>query len=246
MAHRHSKDRTPGPPPRTADRTAFARLIAQGVSNSEACRMVGINRRTGTRWRHGRTITNRAGRARQYPGVVSTKRRAISPRFLSEDERVVIADRHRAHATVRAIAAELHRSPSTISRELRRNCDPATGQYRPFAAHRLAAARRARPKPHRLVSDGPLRAFVLERLERRWSPEQICHALREAFHDEPRRHLVHETIYQALYAREGRLQPDRCRSLRTGRGTAQAQEEGRRPAAGRPRPADGDDRRASP
>ena len=31
----------------------FARAIAQGVSNSEACRIVGINRRTGTRWRYG-------------------------------------------------------------------------------------------------------------------------------------------------------------------------------------------------
>ena len=33
----------------------FGRLIAQGVGNSEACRIVGIDRRTGTRWRYGRT-----------------------------------------------------------------------------------------------------------------------------------------------------------------------------------------------
>ena len=38
----------------------FARVIAQRVSNSEACRIVGINRRTGTRWRYGRTILNSA------------------------------------------------------------------------------------------------------------------------------------------------------------------------------------------
>ena len=47
----------------------FARLIAQGVSNSEACRIVGINRRTGTRWRYGRTILNTAGQAVHYPPV---------------------------------------------------------------------------------------------------------------------------------------------------------------------------------
>ena len=218
MAHHHSKDRTPGPPPRAAERTAFARLIAQGITNSEACRRVGINRRTGTRWRYGRTITNSTGRTLQYPGVISTRRRVISSRFLSEEERVVIADRNRARATVRAIAAELGRSPSTISRELGRNRDPATGHYRPFAAHKLAAARRARPKPRKLTHDGVLRSFVQDQLERRWSPEQICHALRVAFPDEPDRHLVHETIYQALYARDGGLDSDRCRALRTGRG----------------------------
>jgi hypothetical protein len=37
-------------------RQVFERLVARGVSNSEACRVVGINRRTGTRWRYGRAI----------------------------------------------------------------------------------------------------------------------------------------------------------------------------------------------
>ena len=41
----------------------FSRLIAQGMSYSEACRVVGINRRTGTRWRYGRTVRNTAGEA---------------------------------------------------------------------------------------------------------------------------------------------------------------------------------------
>ena len=35
------------------EREWFARLIAQGVSNAEACRIVGINRKTGIRWRTG-------------------------------------------------------------------------------------------------------------------------------------------------------------------------------------------------
>jgi hypothetical protein len=47
-----------GPPPQTVKREWFAALIAQGVGNAEACRMVGINRRTGKRWRHGRTVTS--------------------------------------------------------------------------------------------------------------------------------------------------------------------------------------------
>ncbi len=42
-----------------------------------------------------------------------------------------------------AIARELGRNPATVSRELRRNRDPASDQYRPFTAQRLAAERRA-------------------------------------------------------------------------------------------------------
>jgi hypothetical protein len=53
----------------TEKQDRFVRLIAQGVSNSQACRAVGINRKTGTRWRLGRTIRNAAGEAVQYPPV---------------------------------------------------------------------------------------------------------------------------------------------------------------------------------
>ena len=62
--------RGPGALPQAEKREQFARLIAQGFSNSEACRIVGINRRTGKRWRHGRTITTRDGRKRHYAPVV--------------------------------------------------------------------------------------------------------------------------------------------------------------------------------
>src|SRR5829696_5195007 len=51
----------------TEKQDRFVRLIAQGVSNREACQVVGINRRTGTRWRFGRTIRNTAGEAVHYP-----------------------------------------------------------------------------------------------------------------------------------------------------------------------------------
>jgi transposase-like protein len=50
----------PGPVPQTAKREQYAALITRGASFSEACRIVGINRRTGKRWRHGRTITGTA------------------------------------------------------------------------------------------------------------------------------------------------------------------------------------------
>jgi transposase, IS30 family len=102
----------PGRAPQVEKREQFARLIAQGFSNPEASRIVGINRQTGKRWRHGRTITARDGRRLHYPAVVTTGavRREISPRYLPEDERVQIADLRQAGAGVRAIAERLGRS----------------------------------------------------------------------------------------------------------------------------------------
>jgi IS30 family transposase len=97
--------------------------------------------------------------------------------------------------TVRAIAAELDRSPSTVSRELRRNRDPGGGQYRPITAQRLAADRRARPGRGKLIHDPVLREFIVGKLGKRWSPEHVCQQLRKQFPDQPQRHLVPETIY---------------------------------------------------
>ncbi len=66
----------------------FVRLVAQGVSNAAACRRVGINRRTGTRWRFGRTVFNTAGEAVQYPPVgVPMPSKPRHPRYLSLAER---------------------------------------------------------------------------------------------------------------------------------------------------------------
>lgn len=203
----------PGPSPLTTQRVEFGRLISSGVTNSEACRLVGVNRRTGTRWRFGRIVRVDESMSREYPAVINSGCRVVSPRFLSETERVAIADLHRMGATVRAIAAELGRAPSTISRELTRNRD-GTGRYRPLAAQQLTVARRRRPGRHRLAGDGLLRDFVQEKLSKRWSPEQISQALPGEFAGEPRRWLTAETLYQGVYA--GVVRRDR-QALRSGR-----------------------------
>jgi transposase, IS30 family len=209
----------PGSAPQTAKREQYATLIARGVSYSQACRIVGINRRTGKRWRHGRTITSSSGQRLHYaPVVAGARKREISARFLSEEERVRIADLRRAGEGVRAIARELGRNPSTVSRELSRNVDANSGGYRPHTAQRLAEQRRARPKIGKLVTDVGLREFVQNRLKLRWSPEQIAHALRSEFPDLPERHVVAETIYQAVYRPDlGGLCRELPKALRTGR-----------------------------
>src|SRR3954471_10282820 len=82
----------------------FLRLIAQGVSNSEACRLVGINRKTGNRWRYGRKARNSAGALVIYAPVKIAQAKPRSPRYLSEQERIQVADLQAARMSVRRIA----------------------------------------------------------------------------------------------------------------------------------------------
>ena len=129
----------------------FVRLIGQGVSNSEACRIVGVNRRMGTRWRYGRTIVNSAGGPVHYPPVTLTAPKAEHPRYLSLAERTTIADLRRAGVSVGDIADELGRAASTVSRELRRNTDNR-GRYLPATAQQLSTQRRSQPARTRRVT----------------------------------------------------------------------------------------------
>jgi IS30 family transposase len=177
----------------------FARLVARGVGNSEACRIVGINRRTGTRWCYGRTILNTAGEPAHYPPVRLTTPKARHPRYLSLTERTTIADLHRTGVSVRDIAHELGRAASTVSRELRRNAD-GRGRYLPATAQRLSTERQSRSWcARRVTRDVHLYGVVAKLLGKRWSPEQVAHELRLQFPGQRDRHLCTESIYQAIY-----------------------------------------------
>jgi IS30 family transposase len=124
--------------------------------------------------------------------------RETSPRLLSQDERIELADLRQAGLSMRQVAARLGRAPSTISRELRRNAS-GSGGYRPFEAHRQATVRRARSRPRRIDASGELRRLVGELLAQRWSPKQISRHLRARFPGQRHMRLCHESIYQALY-----------------------------------------------
>lgn len=168
-------------------------------------------------------------------------RRSSSGRFLSPDERIHIADRLHDGASLRAIAAELSRSPSTISREVGRNRHPVNGQYRPHTAQVRADAHRPRPKPSRLATDDELRGVIQGWLEMDWSPEQLAAMLRERFPDRPEMHVCHESIYQALYIQgRGQLRRELVKALRTGRTCRKPRPPGPGPPASLRR-ADGDD-----
>jgi IS30 family transposase len=222
-----------------AEREEYFRLVNAGYSNKEASGLVGVNERTGREWRNGRWDPNRlrppAAQATARPSPGGYTQRASAPRepmpvpasgqtrsrFLSERERIHIADRLREKASIRSIAAELDRSPSTISREIRRNRTVSPRlqwHYRPFAAQARADARRPRPKPRKISQNPELRQAVQAGLDQRWSPEQICHALRRQFPHRPEMHVVHETVYQALYVQgRGALRRELAGALRSGR-----------------------------
>ncbi|MFD0276784.1 IS30 family transposase [Kitasatospora sp. NPDC127111] len=190
--------------------------MQQGYSNKEACRIVGIDVRTGQKWRNGRKPTGTQKTALLPLRAVAEP--SGPSRYLREDERIHIADRLREKATVRAIAAELGRSPSTVSREIRRNRHPGSHSYRPHAAQARADARRPRPKPGKIARNSELRDFLQHHLDKRWSPEQICQALRDTFPERPEMHVAHETVYQALYVQgRGELRRELAGALRTGR-----------------------------
>jgi len=152
----------------------------------------------GTRWRYGRKVRNSAGAIVIYPPVKITQARPRSPRYRSEQERIRIADLLVAKATVRGIALDLGRAPSTISREIRRNSDP-DARYRPHHAEQSARRRACKPRKRRIAVDVVLAATVTRLLAKRWSPEQVAHELRELFVGQPSRWLCKETIYHAIY-----------------------------------------------
>jgi transposase len=150
MALRLKPPKAPGGPPLSDKRVLYIELMSKGVSNSAACRIVDVNRKTGTRWRRGRTIVNSAGMAKTYPPIVSAPGKE-SGRFLSEAERILIAEALLVGLTIREIADTINRSPSTVSREIRRNRGLVSNRYSPYSAHRMtddvrALGRKARRK----------------------------------------------------------------------------------------------------
>lgn len=190
------------------------------MSNSEACRVVGVNRRTGTRWRYGRTVSTRSGGVLEYPPVeeAALANDEGPGRYLSQQERFAIADGLRAKQTMTDVAASIGRATSTVTREVERNSDPETGSYRPSQANRKAAQRRARPKDRKLAANTELCLWVQDGLEQRWSPEQVSERLAADFPDRLDMRIAPETIYQGLYhPDETGLRRDLARKLRTGR-----------------------------
>jgi len=133
-------------------------------------------------------------------------------RQLTIEERAVIMVQLAHGCKLRAIARNLHRSPSTISRELNRNSRPRS--YQAVIAHKKAVARRRTPV-HKLLSNEPLWALILKLLKADWSPQQISGRLKASFPDQANYRVSHETIYRTIYALpRGGLRQEMIKALR--------------------------------
>jgi IS30 family transposase len=130
-------------------------------------------------------------------GGIRPADRKRGKRALSLSEREEISRGLSVMRSLRAIARQLGRSPSTISREVRRNGGAAL--YRAAASDHAAWDRALRPKSCKLACHPSLSCTVSMKLKRKWSPEQIAGWLKRAFPGEVHNHVSHETIYRSLY-----------------------------------------------
>ena len=179
----------------------YFELIRTGMRGARAADKVGVSLSCGSLWFID-------------AGSVSFVETPISRRYLSQDDRIEIADGLARGERVKSIAARIGKSYQSVYREIARNRKP-DGRYQPWYAHNQAHVRRRRPKPRRLAVDIALREAIAGKLRRRWSPAQISRWLRRRY---PRRlgwRVCAETIYDAVY-RGLILQPDPG-NLRTGR-----------------------------
>ena len=227
--------RSPGRPPvgRREHRERFWEGIAGGLSSEDAGVAAGVSPVVGSRW------------FRENGGMAPFSFVPVSGRYLSFVEREEIAVLHARECGVREIARQLGRSPSTISRELRRNAATRSGglEYRATNAQWHSDRRASRPRSRswlrttscagmfRIVSvaswcqDPKCGGWVAvtghERIDAgqaRGAPSKSQKRLRIDFpHNESMR-ISHEAIYQALYVQgRGALRRELVACLRTGR-----------------------------
>jgi IS30 family transposase len=216
----------PNKMPASAKRRYFE-LIRQGHKGAAAARMVGVSTSCGSLW-----FLDAGGVLIPDPGP-------ISPRFLTQNDRIAIADGLHADQDLRRIASMIGKSFQTVYREVKRNSKP-DGQYQPWWAHNEALRRRQRPKPGKIAARVELAAVVRTKLAGKWSPQQIARYLVRSHPDNPAMQVCAETIYLALFAgglgkKEGKLRTGRCRRKRHRRGVAEPNKiKNMRPIAQRP------------
>lgn len=99
--------------------------------------------------------------------------------------------------SLRTIATQLNRSPSTISREIKRN--GGYDKYRAAQAEQAAWDRTCRPKKCKLAKNPSLSRIIATKLMKHWSPEQIAGWLKKAYPNSERNQVSHETIYRSLF-----------------------------------------------
>lgn len=199
------------PAPRLAASKRFEAMLAlwQGATQPEAAARAGISPRSVYR------LAVEAGGMR--PAERKVREGALGPH---ERERVLVA--LASGGSMRSVAAELGRAPSTISREVAAN--GGRDGYSPWAAQQRADRLAARPKAGWTRERPELWVEVQVLLAKRWSPRQISRRLRSEHPDQPQWWVSHESIYQAIFVQaKGELRRELAASLRSGRAARRPQ-----------------------
>ncbi|WP_130621058.1 IS30 family transposase [Dyella amyloliquefaciens] len=159
------------------------------------------------RWQHGDSLHEIAAlfdrhhssvrRILAETGGIRPIARHRAERALTLAEREEISRALALGRSIRAIALQLERAPSTISREIRRS--GGRDDYRANQADQQAWDRARRPKVCKLAKHRRLAARVAEKLCGRWAPEQIAGWLKHTYPGNEDQQVSHETIYRSLY-----------------------------------------------
>lgn len=148
-------------------------------------------------------------------GIAPTIRRRSS-RVLSFVEREEISRGIAAGQSIRAIAKELNRAPSTVSQEVRRH--GGRGRYRAAEADLAAWDSARRPKLCLLFKNLQLQRLVAGKLKQDWAPQQIAGWLKTEYPENPELWVSHETIYRSLFVQaRGALKRELIGHLRSKR-----------------------------
>lgn len=160
-------------------------------------------------------------------GGIQPKPRKRAEHHLTLEEREEIRAGLSAKNSFREIAYTLNRAPSTVSREVNKN-----GGRRWYKAHRAekkAWLQAKRPKTNRLQDNPMLKEIVVEKLEMKWSPEQISEWLKVEYCKRNEMQISHESIYKSLYIRSRKtLEPVLMNHLRRAHKMRQGKKHSRR------------------
>lgn len=175
------------------------------------------------RWKQGETLheiarlfdrghSSIAGILAQTGGIPPAAR-CRSKLALTAAEREEISRAVVAGSSIRSIALSLGRAASTISRELKRN--GGQDAYRATQADQAAWDRAHRPKDCKLVLNRAAAQLVAEKLQQKWSPQQIAGWLKRNYPNDSSYQVSHETIYRSLFVQaRGALKKELLAHLR--------------------------------
>ncbi len=178
------------------------------------------------RWKAGESISDISRALKRPPGSIHGMLRAtggIAPLrrrrpalALTLAEREEVSRGLASGESMRAIAARLGRSASTVSREVDRN--GGRGSYRASKADQRAWERARRPKRCLLAKNDRLCELVGKKLKEDWSPQQISGWLAKHYPDDEAMNVSHETIYRTLFVQaRGALKKELLTHLRSRR-----------------------------